>query len=247
MKRNRCSMRIGHVGIIAMIVALGAVMGCSTSSTVRQVPRNPANGPIMGPLTSATPAALPVSEEVMFSGPPWCSPRPCVGLSAWKQLVSDGRVLGGLVIAYQLVPDWRPLAQRAVQQGTRIYAQPLAPGLDGEFRPADNVIVINSSILGEASSVIGAIAAHEVYHAATIGPNGQFANAASCVSNELDAYATESHVYEVLRRGDERTALSASLDGLIQQWHARQLREKVLVDSSDVYAPECLGGKIPAD
>lgn len=188
------------------------------------------------------------TEAVMLRDSGWCPSTGCLGLTEWGRLVADGAVRGALIITYANVEQWRPLAVRAAKRGVIVAVAALPAEIGGEYDPITNRITISAALLDEPSSVVGAIVAHETYHAAA-APVSLFTllsrqDPGYCFRSEQAAMSWTAAAWVRLRRGDERTAWSRDLDALAQAWAQQRLGQWVL--ESRGYQASCLGRPLPS-
>src|SRR6185369_2951736 len=106
-------------------------------------------------------------------------------LTAWDDLIPDGRLRGAAIVAYTYNDEFRQLAKGAVRRRTRIVWGDLPPDLAGEYDRSREVITISNSLRPESTAVLAAVLAHEIVHV-----NQQpSASAADCLENEGHAFA----------------------------------------------------------
>jgi len=168
-----------------------------------------------------------------------------VGLNEWSVLVKDARLLKPLFVAYTKLDLWRPIARASTIRGTTYTVAHLDPHIGGYYSPGfltAGQVVINDSVLAEPIDVQVAVLAHELYHSQSITVGGA-ANAAACMSEEMNAMVWEAYGYALVVRPDGvETVWTLTEDHRRDLLRQNRLQEEVLL--SEGYQRECLGGVV---
>ena len=124
----------------------------------------------------------------------------------------------------------------------------LSQYVHGQFRGAENRIVINQTLSGQHWTVLAAVLIHETYHAYESYDKGHAwqETPAACLQEEVSAFRLEaSWWYEYYGRGGKRnpaTSAERFNNALMWAWLNDGLREYVLL--SEGYQEQCLGGVV---
>jgi hypothetical protein len=187
--------------------------------------------------------------EVIVTFPPdsfWCTAG-CVSLAAWQGM--DAQLQAGLTIAYHYTPAWRVRARAAMAFGTTFSWATLSRYW-GTYSPSEHLIRIDTQLQDEPLSVLAAVLAHEVNHAAdaadaaATGENAPWAEtAATCLAGEMASKRWSAMTYQAVARGDERTDGAQYYQWLVQQWQQGRVQAHVL--ETDIYQANCMGSVLP--
>lgn len=186
-------------------------------------------------------------EELTYFGTGWCE-EGCLWLPAWGELATTRQLRGALAIAYHFNPAWRPFARAAVERGVTIAWEELDPMTGGHYIGAKKRVELNSALQEEPGSVLAAVMAHELVHAARLVTSkapapGEKRTPAICFKEELLAWAWEASTWLKVRKGTEQTGLARSFDRLAEAWRNHRLQEWVLLSAT--YQRQCLGESMP--
>jgi hypothetical protein len=216
--------------VLAALAAI-ALVGCGDSRTV------PSSGHSQRNNASEHRARKP-AEAVMLRGAPYCNPD-CIGLTAWNELIPDGLLRGAAIVAYASFPELRPLARAAVVRNTRILWGNLPTDVGGNYSAGDNRITISNTLRTESTAVLAAVIAHELAHVGQ--PSGR--DAATCIENEMAAFAWQAATWARLPHANERSGMAGLLNTIEAAWRAGRLRDFVLTQR--LYERNCLGRELP--
>ncbi|MBI3964261.1 MAG: hypothetical protein HY329_01395 [Chloroflexi bacterium] len=193
-------------------------------------------------LAAPPPATGLYTEAVLSVEEPWCAAG-CVGLAEWRELADQPALVQGLALLYHFNPEMRPIAQTAVARRTRLTARPLPVG--GHYDLTTNVITLNAEALRDGPATVAALAAHELFHAASSSSRlDSREGAADCLEEELHAYAWQSVVWLKVRPARNRSALGRELDLIAEAWRTKRLKERFF--SWPAYERVCLGRELPS-
>lgn len=176
------------------------------------------------------------TERTYQLAAPWCPRAVCTGLAEWQTQVSDGRILGALIVAYHYAPQWRQLAQASAKRGTRIVVGKTMSSQGGYYDPRSNVVTISDGVVNESTSVLAAIVAHEVYHART---SSFTRGSADCIEEETAAHLWAAHVWDKVKLGNEHSHWAETMNTV--QYRVEQGSLNAYVIQIPGYQEECLG------
>ena len=91
----------------------------------------------------------------------------CMGLGYWRDIdvVPRYEMLQALLLAYERVPEWRPIAKRAAVMGTKFrVATAVMAQARGEYN-GFHTVIISPNELSDHTVILASILGHEVSHA----------------------------------------------------------------------------------
>lgn len=216
--------------LLLLLLAIGASLASQQKSAQQAASLQSINN-------SQDPQTL--TESVILRDKSWCRTG-CTGLLTWEQQIRDGLLRGALTIAYHYTPEWRQFARVASAKGTQVVFATLPNSINGQYDASKNEVRISDRLRNEPSSVMAAIVAHEIVHAAS---RPLFTTeAAECFNNEIVAFSWEANVWQRVKQGFETTPTAAGENALVAMWQQRRLQEFVL--KSPIYQEGCFGKKL---
>lgn len=217
--------------VLAAAVTGMALAGCSGSAA------SSSDGQRELPAGSGHHSRTP-TEAVMLRGAPYCNPD-CTGPTSWNELISDGILRGAAIVAYASYPELRPLARTAVIRNTRVVWGNLPADVGGTYSATDSLITVSYALRSESTTVLAAVIAHELAHVGQ--PWGR--DAATCIENEMAAFAWQAATWIRLPRANERSDMAQLMNSVEAAWRAERLRDFVLTQR--LYERNCLGRELP--
>ncbi len=208
-------------------------------NSVGATPLDPGTAAVGG-FEQATPAGLPAPSREVFA---------------------DGSLREAFALAYAAAPEWHPVADAALERGVRVrwdglpadvvgrttvpVCGPAGKGADttGGSRvatPLPSDVVISSRLRPDSPSVVAAILAHELYHAALASPADRIGE--PCIQEELAATEWSILIWTRLPResASQPSGEEDRLDDLARLKDWGRLEE--WVRGAPVYREACGGG-----
>jgi hypothetical protein len=173
------------------------------------------------------------SQEIVISVEPDGCSDGCLGLSQWRNLVSDNFLLDALALAYTYNQQWRRFAQIAARKSTKIIWANLDRRTLGQYLRDQNTVLVSRSLQNEPLPLVASILSHELVHVSQEYKQDSYA----CFRDELQAFEWEALTWSMLRQYSRTTKLTIAEDALVNRWRRGTLQRWVQEDH--VYWGQC--------